>query len=142
MFKEFIQGVKQQTGSQIDDRVKEMAAAVLMVETARGDQKFTEEEQSSIKNSIMAHFGLDAAAAEALVKEAVKRLRLPYADSIFSRAIKEAFELEERKEILGLVWKVAASDGHIARVESLIIEQLGKDMGIDKADIVALRPSI
>lgn len=142
MFKEFAKSIRQEAagpGDGIGDQVKEMAAAVLMVEAARGGKKFTPEKRASIKSAIISHFGLDEAAAEALVLEADKRLRLPYADSIFSRAIKEAFPPAERKEILGMVWKATANAEGSARVEQLILEQLGKDMDLSAADIFDAR---
>lgn len=112
--------------------LKRLAAAALMVEAARRDQDFDAHERGAIIRIVGEHFDLSPEDAKTLVDLAEQRQRLPYGESIFTRTISESFTPDERKDVVAMLWEVALADGSLHRVESSMIDQLTREIGIDK----------
>ncbi|MDO8290634.1 MAG: TerB family tellurite resistance protein [Parvibaculum sp.] len=123
----------------VSTNVKQLAAAALMVEAARRDSNFDDQEHKAISRIVSEQFSLSADEAKTLVDVAEQRQRLPYGESIFTRTIAEHFSDKERQDVVTMLWKVALADGQLARVEVAMIERLAKEIGLDAAGTAAAR---
>ncbi len=126
----------------VSPEVKRLAAAALMVEAARRDQDFAGNERAAIVRIVGENFHLSAEEAQTLVALAEQRQRLPYGESIFTRTIAESFTMDERKDVVRMLWEVALADGHLHRVEAAMIERLAKEIGLDATASEAARKAV
>ena len=101
-----------------------VAIAALLVEAARSDDVYAEDERSMIDRVLAARFGLDATGAQALrvrgegaQAEAVDLVR-------FTRAIKDAVAYEDRVGVIEALWRVILADESIDHEESALVRRL------------------
>lgn len=128
-----------QAAAHIGTDVKRLAAAALMVEAARRDQDFAADERAAITRIVGEHFHLSPEEAKALVDMAEQRQRLPYGETIFTRAVHDAFTPAERQEVVQMLWEVALADGKLHRLENVMIQWLANEVGLDNAACEAAR---
>ena len=112
-------------GPKPSPKQKHFAAAALMIEAARVDGSFDAEERRAVSDLVERHFEISGAetetliaAAEAAQDEANHLLR-------FTRDIKETFSLEERVELIEMLWEVAYADGVLHHYEANLLRRVG-----------------
>ena len=118
---------------------KQLAAAALLVEAARRDEKFTDAERDSIKKIITEHFTLSAGEAADLLALGEERQKVPMGEWIFTRAVQEGFEPEEREQVVEMLWEIALADGTLHRLENMMIETLAREVGVSAEKSAAAR---
>ncbi len=118
----------------VPPEVKRLAAAALLVEAARRDNDFADDERAAIVRVVGENFNLTPDDAKTLVEMAEQRQKLPYSESIFTRTVAESFSDDERKEVLNMIWQIALADGHLNHMEDAMIARLAKEIGLTKAD--------
>lgn len=118
----------------VPPEVKRLAAAALLVEAARRDNDFADNERAAIVRVVGENFHLTPEDAKTLVTMAEERQKLPYGESIFTRTVAGSFNVDERKEVLNMIWQVALSDGHLDHLEDAMIARLASEIGLTKAD--------
>ncbi len=84
-----------------------LAAAALMVECARIDGEFTEQERDAICHAVREAFSLDQETAEQLVAVAERHEDEMWDNWLFTETIKRHFSPDEQLEIVGRLWDVA-----------------------------------
>ena len=104
---------------------KALAAAALMVEAARLDEKFDEAERTAIATVVKRHFGLDDAEAAELIEAASEAQAESSQLLSFTRAVKDAYPPEERVEIIEMLWEVAYADGELHPYEANLLRRIG-----------------
>ncbi len=107
--------------SQHDVRV---ATCALFLEMARIDEEFTRAESETILSILKEKYGLSKAHADALLAEADKEL----AESVdlwqFARLINENYTIEEKIEIIEILWHIVFVDGKMNRYENYLMHKL------------------
>lgn len=99
----------------------DLAVAALLIRVARTDDRYTAVERTHIDQVLARRGSLDAgeaadrrAAAEMIEAEAPDTVR-------FTRRIKERVPLEDRMQVIGVLWEVVQADRrHHAREEAVI----------------------
>ncbi|MFZ3033228.1 MAG: TerB family tellurite resistance protein [Parvibaculum sp.] len=145
MLEKIIKALKASThpeAAPVSPETKRLAAAALLVEAARRDEHFDDNERSAIIRIVGSHFSLDAEEAKTLVDMATERQKLPYGESIFTRTIAESFTTDERIDVLKMLWEVALADGELKRVELAMIDQLAAEIGLDASASEAARKAV
>ena len=136
MLEKIIEKLKKATAGSstaVSPETKRLAAAGLLIEAARRDNDFADEERAAITHVVGQNFNLSDEDAKTLVATAENRQSLPYGESIFTRTVATSFSVDERKEVLQMIWSVALADGRLDRLEQVMIAQLAKEIGLDKA---------
>jgi uncharacterized tellurite resistance protein B-like protein len=88
-----------------------LALAALMVRLARSDDRYSDSERARIEALLAAHYGIPAAEAAALRRDA-ERAEATAPDTVqFTRVIKEDVPYEDRSGIIETLWRVATADG-------------------------------
>ena len=118
---------------------EDVAAAALMVECARIDGEFAEEERAAIRRALRERLNLDAAVADCLVAVAERRTDEVWHDWLFTATIKASFGSEEQLAVIERMWEVALADGKIAAVEEHLIMRIGEELGVAEAALVESR---
>lgn len=102
----------------------QLAAAALLVEAARMDDDYDDQERTLIAGLLRDRFSLDADDTEALVAaadEATEDLVEVYG---FARRVKDAFDHEERIRMVEMLWEVVYADGEVHDHEANLLRRV------------------
>ena len=101
-----------------------VATCALFLEMAHIDETFTQEELETILTILKEKYGLSQEHADALVAEADKEL----AESVdlwrFARLINENYTIDEKLEIIEILWQMVYVDGKMDRYEHYLMNKL------------------
>ena len=101
-----------------------IATCALFLEMARIDDMFTQEEMNNILTILQDKYGMSKEHADALVAEADQEL----ANSVdlwqFARLINENYSIEEKIEIIEILWQMVFVDGKMDRYEHYLMNKL------------------
>jgi len=109
---------------------REVAAAALMVECARVDTRFTDDERCAIAKFVRELFSLEDEVATLLVAIAERRADEVWSDWLFTEAIKTGFDSDEQVELIEKLWGVAYADGVLHRLEVQLIDRIATELGL------------
>ena len=110
--------------------VQKLAAAALMVECARIDGAFDEEERDAICHATREAFALDPETAEILVGVAEKHEDDMWDNWLFTETIKRHFNQEEQLEVIRRLWQVALADDALHPFEERLIARVARELGL------------
>jgi uncharacterized tellurite resistance protein B-like protein len=122
-------------------KLEELAAAALMVECARIDGEFDEDERDEICRAVMDELVLDEETAECLVGLAERREDEVWHDWLFTEAIKTSFDEYDRLAVIRRLWEVALADGTVHPFEEHLIARIASALDIPE-EAVTRRLSI
>ena len=103
---------------------RDLAAAALMVEAARLDADFDEEERERIRGLLRDRFHMSPADADELLAEAERESDRSVEWQGFTRQIKDGFEYPERVALIEMLWEVAYADGELHDYEASLIRRV------------------
>jgi uncharacterized tellurite resistance protein B-like protein len=112
-----------------------LAAAALMVECARIDGEFDEEERDEICRAVMQELELDQETTKCLVGVAERREEEVWHDWLFTETIKKSFDEYERLAVILKLWDVALADGTVHPFEKHLIIRIASELGIPEEDV-------
>ena len=101
-----------------------VATCALFLEMARIDETFTQEEMNTILTILKEKYGLSQEHADALVAEADKELAGSVDLWRFARLINENYTIEEKIEIIDILWQMVYVDGKMDRYEHYLMNKL------------------
>ena len=107
-----------------DEESMRLAASALLVETAIMDGHFDDAERATIQKLLGARFSLEAAEAASLVAEAEQAVGESHQLFRFTKAINDHFSLEQRVELMEMLWEVAYADGVIDDYEENLLRRI------------------
>ena len=115
----------------------QLAAAVLLLEAAYGDEEFHKAEKVVIESALQTDFGLSGSEAHNLMKMANDH-RLQTGDiTPFLKQVAAEYTVQQKEGLLELVKKVVEADGRVRLIESVLYdfarEQLGLSTGEPEA---------
>lgn len=119
--------------------IQKLAAAALMVECARIDGAFREQERDAICHAVREAFALDRETAEILVGVAEKHEDEMWDDWLFTETIKRHFDREEQLEILRGLWETALADEHLHRFEERLIARVARELNLSEEAVAESR---
>ncbi len=106
------------------ERNLRLAAAALMVETARADFTESSVEIATLSELLPTVLQLEAAEVEALVTAAQEKVEDATSLYEFTRVINEGWSLERKVELISAMWTVAYADGDIDKYEEHLIRNV------------------
>ena len=110
----------------------ELAAAALMVECARIDGEFAEEERGAICRAVQEQLTLDEETAECLVGVAERREDEVWHDWLFTETIKKSFDEYDRLAVIRRLWEVALADGTVHPFEESLITRIAHELDVSE----------
>jgi uncharacterized tellurite resistance protein B-like protein len=125
--------------TQISDPDATLALAALLVRLAKADGLYSAEEMERIEKILMLRNKLDPFAAAALRIEA-EEIEIAAPDTVrFTRAIKEAVDLEQRVGLVQSLWSVALADGLRDAGEDQMMRMLASLLGVSDMESAQAR---
>lgn len=103
---------------------EQTAIAAILVEAARADGVYLQDERATIEHILTERFGLDPAAA-ARVRTAGEEAQAEATDIVrFTRVLKDAIPHEDRIQIIEAVWRVIFADEDQEAHEANLVRRL------------------
>ena len=101
-----------------------VATCALLVEIARIDQTFSQDELEMLLSTLEEQYGLSREHAEALLAEVEKEVKNSVDIWRFTRLINKNYSTEEKIEIIEMLWRIVFVDGKMNRYEHHLMGKL------------------
>lgn len=101
-----------------------LAVAVMLVEAARMDERFDDDERAAIARLIETRLGLPVDDAEALVDTADEVAEEMGELWTFARVVKDRYSHDQRVEMIEMLWEVAYADGELHHYEANLLRRI------------------
>jgi uncharacterized tellurite resistance protein B-like protein len=127
--------------SQAQDRehALRMATAVLMIDVARADHVFTEDELNDVLKLIERHFELDAEEAGQLFNVANERAEDLTSLHEFTQLLHNNLDENEKAGIVSLLWRIAYADGELDKFEDALVLKISDLLHVTRARVMRLK---
>jgi uncharacterized tellurite resistance protein B-like protein len=103
----------------------QLAVAALLIEAARVDDAFGEDERKVIARLLERRFGLGTVEAQMLEDVAEQRVESSTQLFGFTRTINQRLPRERRVELIEMLWEVAYADGVLDPLEDTLLRRVG-----------------
>lgn len=117
----------------------QVATAALLVEIAKADGDFSEDERKRIINLMKKDFDLDDECVDELMELSEQKVRDSISVYEFTSVINETFSQTEKYELLKNLWRIIYEDGKLDSHEDRLIKIIGSTMNIEHKDIIAAK---
>lgn len=101
-----------------------IATAALLIEGALSDEDFSHVERETITSVLKRQFSLSDEDVKTVMSEAEAAHQKSDQLLDFTRTIKENFPIENRIQIIEMLWEIAYADGEISDFEAHLIRRL------------------
>jgi uncharacterized tellurite resistance protein B-like protein len=128
--------------ARFDENDYRLAAAALLVHTARIDGAMTAAERDRLKSVFMQRFSLDAAAADELLREATE----VESDAVdlyrFTSRLNRALDEDGRRRIVEMMWQVIFTDGQVSEFEDNLVWRAADLLHVPRQTRIGLRQKV
>ncbi len=119
-----------------------VAAVALLVHIADADGVTDAAECRRLKALVHDQFGLDAAEAAALIREAQQSDREAVDFYHFTHVLKRQLDDAGRLRIVEMMWDIAFADGKLDEIEDNTVWRIAELLGVSNRDRVLLRQKV
>ena len=116
-----------------------LATAVLMVDVARADYDFDEDEFTTLLDLIQIHFGLPAEDATQLANEASEVAEDLVSVHEFTSLLHKNLSEEEKTEVVALLWRIAYADGRLDKYEDSLVLKISDLLYVSRGRVMQLK---
>ncbi len=122
----FLKNIKDQNNhlNEVSQDEKNILIISLLIECAKGDYDFSDDEIKKIKNLIKNKLKIEENKVESLFNDAIKMTQNNVEIYSLTRDIRENFEKEKILEIFSFMWEVVLADGKIDDFELALMTKL------------------
>lgn len=113
-----------------------LAAAALMVEVMRADHFAADEEERRIIELIRSSYSLDDGETAALLDLARREADAAVSLNSLTRRLTDALTVEERANIVELLWQIAFADGRIDKYEEHLVRRIAELLYVPHAAFI------
>lgn len=144
MLKRFADLLRAKPGSAATDATdrRKLATCVLLLEAARADNEFTDEERNAILGLMRARFQLTEAEAQEIIREATAARDESTDLWRFTHAINEGYSQVEKIEIIEEVWRVIYSDGVLDGHEDYLVHKLRQLLNLNHPQLIQAKMKV
>lgn len=121
------------------DAAIRMATAVLMVDVARADNLFDEDEFQRVLDLIQHAFHIDAEDAASLLNEASEKAEDLVSLHAFTDTLHNSLSESEKAHIVGLLWQVAFADGNLDKFENSLVLKISDLLHVSRGRVMRLK---
>ncbi len=120
----------------------EVATCAVLLEIARIDEEFTDEEQQIINNILRKNFSLTDEEVEDLVKLTSEELKQSSDLWQFTNTINKNFTKDQKVQLIEHIWQIIFSDKHLKGHEDHLIHKLQTLMWLDHKDLIDAKTKV
>jgi len=126
---------EQEDGPQLQDRMH-LAAAALLIETARADFTQDEAEQQAMEALLSRTLDLPVTKVHELIIAAGDQVDEATSLYEFTRVINDHYSAEQKLKLIGAMWAVAYADGDLDKYEEALIRQVAELIYVPHQDYI------
>ena len=104
----------------------QLAAAALLIELSRADYKREPVEQAAVETALQKRFDLSEEQLNQLIELAEEENQEATSLYQFTSLIKDNYSMEQRFELVKMLWQVAVADGEISKYEDHLIRKIAE----------------
>jgi uncharacterized tellurite resistance protein B-like protein len=130
-----------QAGKLGEDELR-TASAALLVHAMAIDGTIREEEAEELRHVVGAHFGLDPDNVNRLLIEAERQERDAVDIYRFTSVLRDRLAMEEKREIIAMMWRVAFADGRLEALEDNLVWRTAELLGVPSRDRMELKQMV
>lgn len=127
--------------TEVPEHEPQLAVAALLVHLAAVDGQMNPAERAVIKAALTEAYDMDEAEVEQLIREATVRDAEAVDFYRFTSAL-SSLELEERLEIIAMMWRVVFTDKANHELEDNMVWRVAELIGVSSRDRTVLRSRI
>ncbi len=116
-----------------------MAAAMLLLEVAWADQNITDAELEATGDAVQAMFKLTTEQVQTLVGRAKSEHDTAISMYPFTRAVNESLSMEEKRQLILLLWRLASADSAVDVHEEYTIRRIADLLYVSHDDFIAAK---
>ena len=139
MLKSLFQTLFSEKIEQKQSSTRELASAALLIEVARADFEITPEELARLIDLLATTFDMSPEDLELVTQQANDQVENAVSLHDFTRVINEHCSPEERNELVGLRWDVAAADGDLSKYEDHLIRRVADLLYVPHQEFIRLK---
>lgn len=128
-----------QRDTQRDERELQLVSAALLVEAARADHSFSDEERARLTSLLRETYTLSEEDARDLVIRGQDRSSNAVSLTDLTQTVNRHSDHATRKQLLVQMWKVALADGRIDKYEEYVIRQVAGLLYVPHEDYIHAR---
>jgi uncharacterized tellurite resistance protein B-like protein len=117
----------------------EIACAVLLCEVMRADHVFTENEQDKLSAILTKQFNLTEQEVTTTLEQAFQLSENANDFYQFTSKLNQHYALDDRINIVTLLWQVAYADGELASIEEHIIRKIADLLHLRHSEYIATK---
>lgn len=114
----------------------QLAAAALLIETARADFEEDEAEEASLRGLLCETLDVSPQEVATLVKQASEQLDEATSLYDFTRVINDHYSAAQKLELVSSMWRVAYADGRLDKYEEYLIRQVAELTYVPHSDYI------
>ena len=122
-----------------EGRNLELACAALMFEVARADFAIEAAEQEAVRDLLTREFGLSLEELAIVTEEAAVRVDAATCLFEFTRAVNELATVDQKRALLGMMWRVAMADNVLSRYEEHVIRKVADLLYLPHSDFMSAK---
>jgi uncharacterized tellurite resistance protein B-like protein len=132
---------KADTAEQPVDRERAIrrATAVLMLDVALADKEFSATELERLQALAESHFGLGHDEAAELIEEARNEAEHLVSLHEFTQLLHNHLTEEEKASIVGMLWQIAYTDGHLDKYENSLVLKISDLLYVSRGRVMRLK---
>lgn len=116
-----------------------LATAVLMIDVARADHSFDEDEFDRILELVAKHFDLSAEDTADLIVAAHERAQESVSAYEFTKLLHDNLDEREKLRIVSLLWQVAYADGELDKYENAFVLKISDLLHVSRPRVMRLK---
>lgn len=128
--------VEEQAGR---DTAIRRATAVLMLDVALADKEFSESELERLQALAESHFDLGHDEAADLIEEARNEAEYLVSLHEFTHLLHNHLSEEEKARIVGMLWEIAYTDGHLDKYENSLVLKISDLLYVSRGRVMRLK---
>jgi uncharacterized tellurite resistance protein B-like protein len=118
------------------NRPLELASAALMLEVGRADFSLQPAELDVIRDLLAHYFDLTSDEVSLLSEEAGERADAATCLFEFTRVVNDTASIEQKRELIGLMWRVAMADQTLSQYEEHVIRKVADLLYLPHSDFI------
>jgi len=114
----------------------QVATAALLVEIAKADGDFSNEERKRIVDLMRKDLNLDDECVKELIDLSEEKVKESISVYEFSSVINENFNQQEKFDLIKNLWRIIYEDGKLDSHEDRLIKIIGSTLNLDHKDVI------
>jgi uncharacterized tellurite resistance protein B-like protein len=127
------------SSSETNSNKYKVATAALLVEIAKADGDFSDEERKRIIDLMKKEFSLDNKYVNELLELSEQKVKDSISVYEFSSIINERFTQQEKLDLIKNLWRIIYEDGKLDSHEDRLIKIIGSTLNLEHKNIIGAK---